>query len=103
MEEWGWDIMESGAVGDLETWGVDGALEDLGISDKCVDKGGSVHCLTFVHGRPDFDDNNNWVPIDQKTYEANGKTHRATGAHYGFGLEPNKGGEWGTMDVRLLY
>ena len=78
-------------VGDFKLWGVDQIFRDLDISDKCHDEGGSIQCLTFVHGY-EIDDDGDGVYDDTETYEVDGRTYRKTGAHYGFGLEPHKGG-----------
>jgi hypothetical protein len=42
MDKWGWDMVERGINGDFVVWGVDRVLNDLGVSEKCVDKGGSI-------------------------------------------------------------
>ena len=65
-------------------------LRDLGVSDKCDDHGGSTQCLTFVHGFESWDKDGN-ESVDDQTYNADGKTYRKIGAHYGLTFEPQGG------------
>lgn len=64
-----------------------GILRDLGSSDSCSDEGGTIECLTFVHGYPYVTSEGHWVDIDRQRYVVDGRTYRKTGAHYGLGFD----------------
>jgi hypothetical protein len=74
----------------FKQWSVDRALGDLSVSDKCDDQGGSIQCLTFVRGFEGCDQDGN-ESVNDQTYDADGKTYRKTGAHYGLAFEPQGG------------
>ncbi|KAJ4350677.1 hypothetical protein N0V95_004525 [Ascochyta clinopodiicola] len=88
LEKWGWELKANRLEGNFENWGVDDTLRDIGSDDKCHEEGGSLVCIMFTHGEGGQDANGNWIGIDQQTYEADGRTYRKTGAHYGLGLDP---------------
>jgi hypothetical protein len=90
-EKWGWGHSEKMLHGDFKLWGIDQTLRDLGSSDKCWGWGGSVDCLTFVHGYK-YNEDGNFV-VDGSTYNVDGRTYRRSGAHYGIGFEPQKGSQ----------
>ncbi|KAF9696050.1 hypothetical protein EKO04_006280 [Ascochyta lentis] len=103
IQKWGWEYASDEHVSDFKYWGIDGALRDLGIDTKCSDQGGSFECMTFHHGREDDsdyyddsddsdeDDHKNRIPIDQDTYNVDGRIYRKTGGHYCLGFEGQKG------------
>ncbi|KAJ8117173.1 hypothetical protein OPT61_g1559 [Boeremia exigua] len=72
-EKWGWDFTDKKIAGDFKAWGLDHVLRDLGLSDKCYGWGGSLDCITFLHGL-NQDEDGDWVP-DDSTYIVDGQTY----------------------------
>ena len=77
----------------MRQWGVDQVLQDIGASNELEDEGGDICLVSFAHGIPKAE-GDEWVTIDQQSYEVDGKVYRYTGAHYTFGLEEVDGGKW---------
>ena len=103
MYKWGWDIRTDLLAGNFKQWGVDRIIRDIGISDKCTDEGGFIHCLSFVHGLDTLeDDDEDEEPLDEQTYDVGDRTYRMTGAHYGLGFDLQQGGQSYVRKSRCL-
>ncbi|KAF3040968.1 hypothetical protein E8E12_009025 [Didymella heteroderae] len=88
-EKWGWGYSEKIPAGNFKDWGIDDVLRDLTLSDKCAGWGGSLDCLTFVHGFKQLADGK-WEH-DPAPYDVDGKTYRRSGAHYGMAFDASQG------------
>ena len=72
---------------DLEgKWGIAPVLRDLELSDRMVAQGGHNEAKLVLHMDPQQDvggpDQEGRRPVDRFTYQVDGKTYRATGAHF---------------------
>lgn len=91
-EKWGWTYSERPPAGDFRDWGMERVLADLGVSDMCHGWGGSIDCITFVHGLTQSEDGS-WE-YDAEPYVVDGKTYRRSGAHYSVAFDAPNGGQW---------